>query len=89
MSRLIIDLPDSSEKAEPTYADEVADLIVQHDCWTDDREVNDVVPTHVVYSKQGQRTPQPELGGEKKTQQALKQIFTDEDYGLAVYAFCP
>lgn len=79
--------------SKPVEAEQVAaprpslvdSLVVANDCWVDEAPTGSI-PGHVVVTTEAGVT---RYAGRRVTEQALNQIFANEDHGLTVHAFCP
>ncbi|SDK80681.1 hypothetical protein SAMN05428985_106160 [Nocardioides sp. YR527] len=63
-----------------------AALIQKHDCWSAEapRDMTGRLPAHAIVAT----GPAPRYVDANLTGKALDQVFTGEDHGLVVYAFC-
>jgi hypothetical protein len=63
-----------------------AALIDKHDCWSAEapRDMTGRLPGHAIVAT----GPTPRYVDAELTGKALDQVFTGEDHGLVVYAFC-
>lgn len=84
-----VEPPASPESGETSLTVKVETLIEENACWTSSDPATDTIPGHVIYAKSDEKDSEPRVGGKQKTHEALEQVFTDDDYNLVVYAFCP
>lgn len=62
-------------------------LVNEYDCWTDQSDHNArLYPSHVLYFDKA--SERPVLGDLVVTEKALEQVYSGEDHGLVLFAFC-
>lgn len=82
----LVQLGSSTEADRPLAPGSPAALIEKHDCWSADapRDMTGRLPGHAIVAS----GPAPRYVDAHLTGKALDQVFSGEDHGLVVYAFC-
>jgi hypothetical protein len=82
----LVPLGSTAEADRPLAPGSPAALIDEHDCWSAKAppDMTGKLPAHAIVAT----GPAPHYVDAVLTGQALDQVFSGEDHGLVVYAFC-
>lgn len=82
----LVQLGAEPEADRPLAPGSPAALIQKHDCWSAEapRDMTGRLPAHAIVAT----GPAPRYVDAHLTGKALDQVFSGEDHGLVVYAFC-